>query len=207
MSQVPHDHYRARITTDPTASSPAPVDQGPKVGYFDDNATCLLLGLNLGDAVLHSGTYGEKELSVNPIRFSYLRAPMYDQRILPFTPRNHPFTSTAFDMHEQNGQYPVLALTRKNLEEQLNRALLDAQIAGNNASINLPTYALALIPRLKYSVGGDERPFPYQFQVFFSPSAARMRAVRISRVGAILDATTNGAHTGWLESYITLFLC
>jgi len=97
-------------------------------------------------------------------------------------------------MHEQNGQFPALVQTRKNLEEHLNRALLDAQIAGNKASISLPNYALILVPRLKYSENGDGRPFPYQFLVFFSPSATRMRGVRIGRIMAILDATTNCAH-------------
>ncbi len=194
MSQYPHEHYRATITVDPTASSPAPVDQGPRKGYFDDEATRLLLSLDPVDRVLHSGTYGNKELSTHPIAFSTLRALRFDQRLLPFTPRNHAFLSTAIDMHEQNGQFPALVQTRKNLEEYLNRALLDAQIAGNEASINLPNYAVVLVPRFKYCENGDGRPFPYQFLVFFAPSATRMRGVRIGRVMAILDATTNCAH-------------
>jgi hypothetical protein len=78
MSQVPHDHYRARVTTDPTASSPAPVGKGKKKGYFDDHATRMLLDLSPSDAVLHSGTYGNKELSVSPIKFSSLRVTNYN---------------------------------------------------------------------------------------------------------------------------------
>src|SRR6266852_2413375 len=193
MSQLPHDHYRARVTTDPTASSPAPIDQGPKKGYFDDKATRQLLSLSHDDVMLHSGTYGDKELSVHPIKFSVLRAPIYDQRLLPFTPANHAFTCTYIAMHEANAQYPVLAQTRKNLEENFNRALIDAQIAANVAGISLPDYAMVLIPRLQYSEGGDGRPYPYQFLVFFAPSVSRMRGGRIGRVGAILDTTTNGA--------------
>ncbi len=96
-------------------------------------------------------------------------------------------------MHERNGQYPVLAQTRKNLEENLNRALLDAQIAANSAGISLPNYAITLVPRLKYSEGGDDRPFPHQFKIFFVPSVNRIRGARVGRVGAILDATTNAA--------------
>ena len=74
MSQVPHDHYHARMTTNPMALSPAPVGKGKKKkGYFDDHATRMLLDLSPSNAVLHSGTYGDKELSVLPIKFSSLR--------------------------------------------------------------------------------------------------------------------------------------
>ena len=194
MTQYPHDHYRASVSADPTASSPAPADQGPRKGYFDDSATRLLLSLSPDDAVLHSGTYGNKELSVQPIKLSELRALQYDRRLLPFTPRNHGFLSHYIAMHEQNGQYPVIADTRRILEENLLRSVLNAQLACEKAHISLPNYALSLVPRLRYHVGGDERPFPYQFLVFFSPSANRMRGVRIGRVGAVLDAATNAAH-------------
>ena len=59
-------------------------------------------------------------------------------------------------MHERNGQFPILAQTRRNLEEYLNRALLDAQIAANSAGISLPNYTISLVPWLKYSEGGDD---------------------------------------------------
>ncbi|HEX9613547.1 MAG TPA: hypothetical protein VGA05_08030, partial [Candidatus Bathyarchaeia archaeon] len=111
MSQSSHSNYRARVTVDPTATSPAPVDEGQKKGYFDDSATRVLLDLGPNDVLLHSGTYGDKELSVQPIKFSTLRNPDFDRRILPFTPANHAFTGTYIAMHERNGQYPVLAQT------------------------------------------------------------------------------------------------
>lgn len=79
MMQAPHDHYRARVSANPVESSPAPTDQGPTKGYFDDSATRSLLGLSPDDAVLHSGTYGLKELSVQPIKLSSLRPHKYDQ--------------------------------------------------------------------------------------------------------------------------------
>ena len=194
MSQYPHEHYHAIVTINPTALSPVPIDQGPQKGYFNDKATRSLLSLDPSDCILHSGTYGEKELSTHPIAFSTLQAPRFDQRFLPFTPRNHAFTSSAIDKHEQNGQFPTLVQTYKNLEEHLNRALLDAQLAGNQASISLPNYALILVLRLKYSENGDGRLFPYQFLVFFSPSATWMCGVCIGRVMAILDTMTNCAH-------------
>ena len=79
MALYPHDHHRASVSVDPSVSSPAPVEQGPLRGYFDDNATRLLLGLSPNDPILHSGTYGNKELSVLPIKFSSLRPHLYDQ--------------------------------------------------------------------------------------------------------------------------------
>ena len=97
-------------------------------------------------------------------------------------------------MHEQRGQFPVYAETRRSLEEHLTWSMLKAQVACNKVSISIPNYALALLPRLRYNVGGDGRPFPYQFLVFFSPSAKRIRGVRIGRVRAVLDAATNAAH-------------
>jgi hypothetical protein len=121
------------------ASSPTPVNEGKKKGYFDDTATRVLLDLNPDDVLLHSGTYGNKELSVQPIRFSTLRTPDFNHWILPFMPVNHVFTGTYIAMHERNGQYPVLVQTCRNLEEALNRVLLDAQIAANAARIGLPS--------------------------------------------------------------------
>lgn len=108
-------------------------------------------------------------------------------------PANHAFTGTYIAMHKCNGQYPVLVQTCRNLEETLNRALVDTQIAANSTGISLPNYAIALIPRVNYSEGGDDCPFPYQFQIFFTPSASRMYRACIGRISATLDATANAA--------------
>ena len=193
MSQTAHSNYRTQVTIDPTASLPAPIAKGKTKGYFNDTHTRVLLDLGPEDVLLHAGTYGDKELSMLLIKFSMLQTPKFDRHILPFTPANHVFTSTYIAMHERNGQYPVLAQTCRNLEEALNQALLDAQIAANAAGISLPNYAMVLVPQFKYHDGGDNRPFPHQFKIFFTPSASRMRRVRIGRVGTMLDATTNGA--------------
>ena len=182
MALYPHDHYRVSVSVDPSISSPAPVNEGSIRGYFDNNATRLLLGLSPNDPILHSGTYGNKELSVLPIKFSSLHPHMYDQQLLPFMPRFHSFLSHTISMHEQCGQSLVYAETCRSLEEHLTQSMLRAQVACHKASISLPNYALALLPRLRYTAGGDERPFPYQFLAFFSPSAKRIRGVRIGRV-------------------------
>jgi len=182
MVLYPHDHYRASVSVDPSISSPAPVNKGSIRGYFNDNATHLLLGLSPNGPILHSGTYRNKELSVLPIKFSSLRPHMYDQRLLPFMPHFHSFLSHAISMHEQRGQSLVYTETHRSLEEHLTQSMLRAQVACHKVSISLPNYALALLPRLRYTAGGDERPFPYQFLAFFSPSAKRIRGVRIGRV-------------------------
>ena len=51
MSQSSHSDYCARVTVDPTALSPAPVDEGKKKGYFDNTATRVLLDLDPKDTL------------------------------------------------------------------------------------------------------------------------------------------------------------
>ena len=83
-SQHTHKHYRVIITVGPTASSPAPIDQGSQKGYFNDEATHLLPSLNPADRVLNSGTYDDKELSTHPITSLTSRAFRFNQQLLLF---------------------------------------------------------------------------------------------------------------------------
>jgi hypothetical protein len=191
MAHFPHDSYLARISCDPSFSSPAPVHEGKLSGYFDDDITRLLLGLGPQDTLLHSGTYGSSEPGVRPVSFTIVRERIYDQLLLPFVPRDHTYHSTQISMYKDNKQFGVHAATLKSLEEDFNKALIDAQVAAGPASLSLPNYAFALIPKLRFHSGGETQPFQYQFQKFFSPSALRARGVRIGRVTAILDAFTN----------------
>ena len=66
----------------------APIEKGRKKGYFRDEATRALLGLNKGDFMQTSGTYGAKELAEYPVRFELLCDGTYDQRFFPFVPRS-----------------------------------------------------------------------------------------------------------------------
>ena len=191
MPLSPHESSRARISCDPTESSPAPTHLGQPSGYFNDEATRVLLGLNADAVPLNSGTYGEEELGVKPVKISLLRQKLHDHLLLPFTPRNPWFHYAQISMYEKKRQYAIHLEARRELDRHLSKSLLDAQISSNETGIFLPEYARNLVPKLRYKVGGDEEPFFYQFQIFFSPSAHRIRAVRIGRVCAILDALSN----------------
>ena len=58
MSLPPHGSHLARISCDPMALSPAPVHEGQSHGYFEDEATHLLLGLGATVVPLNSGACG-----------------------------------------------------------------------------------------------------------------------------------------------------
>ena len=191
MSQLSHESPHAKISCDPTASSPTPVHEGQSRGYFNDKATRALLGLEAEVIPLHSGTYGEAEPGVKPVKLSLLRQKLYDRLFLPFVPQKHWFHHTPISMYEKNQQYTLHFDARRELDGLFSKALIDAQLGAKETGLNLPHYALTLVPKLRYKVGGDERPFFYHLLIFFSPSAHRMRAARIGRVSAILDAMTN----------------
>jgi hypothetical protein len=195
MSLLPHESYRATISVDPTASSPAPIQEGKPRGYFDDEATRKLLGLEMGTVPLHSGTYGDQEPGAKPVKFSLLRQRLPDVVFLPFVPKNHWFHYTPISMHETNRQYLVHKEARRELDRLLSKALIDAQAGAKETGLLIPDYARHLVPKLRYKKGGDGEPFFYQFQIFFSPSAHRIRAARIGRVCAILDALSNVVQT------------
>jgi hypothetical protein len=66
----------------------APIAMGRKRGYFRDETTRALLGLNKGNFMQNSGTYGTKEIAEQPVEFDLLRNGTYDQCFLPFVPCN-----------------------------------------------------------------------------------------------------------------------
>jgi hypothetical protein len=68
MSMKQHESATHHIGFDPSASSPARVQQGVKHGYFDDKATKTLLGLDDDDVPLNAGTYGRKSWGKTPSR-------------------------------------------------------------------------------------------------------------------------------------------
>ena len=191
MSPALHESYRRAISCDPAASSPAPVHKGQPHGYFDDEAMRTLLGLEADAVPLHSGTYGEKEPSIKPVKLSLLRQKLRDQLLLPLVPKNHWFHHTLISMYEKLQQYAVHLEACRELGWLFSKSLLDGQIGMNETSLNYPNYARVLVLRLQYKTGGDDEPFFYQFQIFFLPSAHRIRAARIGQVCAMLDAMTN----------------
>ena len=186
---ISHSSIHHRVTYDAFESSPAPAQEGPQNGYFNDQATRELLRLSGEDSLLHAGTYGFKEPGQAPIDITWLENGTYDQRLLPFVPRGYRVASPAF--HLQRGQYLVRADARKSLREWLNKALFDSQDLGAKVSLSLPSYALQLVPKLLHPDRSTTMELPYQFQPFFTPSAVRARWVRVHRVIALLEGYIN----------------
>jgi hypothetical protein len=73
MLQNDHASIQHRISFDCEASSPAAVTEGPQKGYFNDQLTRDLLGLEKEEVLLNSGTYGVKEPGRHPVEFALLR--------------------------------------------------------------------------------------------------------------------------------------
>lgn len=84
----------------------APIEMGCKRDYFKDEATRALLGLNKGDFMQNLGTYGAKEMGMNPVNFDLLHDGTYDQRFLPFIPcLQGPLIVRYLDMQLVNRQW------------------------------------------------------------------------------------------------------
>ena len=185
-----HASIRHRIGFDATLSSPAPVSEGAASGYFNDDATRRLLGLEDDDSLLHSGTYGDREPGGSPVELSFLLEGTYDQRLMPFIPR-HYVSFLSVDMHEANGQaYPYMGCVN-SLSQLLLETLREAQELGQRVELNLPDYVRLILPRILFQRQEGDRPFARQLQPFFSPSATRARWARICRCIALLQGFVN----------------
>lgn len=159
-------------------------------GYFDNQLTRHLLGLDEGEIPYNTGTYGWKEPGQRPVPFSLLREEAYDCRLLPFVPQNTYLMQRELALHKLNKQWKIKADSLRTLKKELNQARIDAQSAASNVPLSLPSYTLQLVPKLLYQ-SNDDRPFPYQFQHFFDPHVLRIRWTRIGRNIVILNAYTN----------------
>src|SRR5271170_5699302 len=191
MSPSSHSHP---ISFDREASAPAPVQEGARSGYFKDDLTRELLGLEAADHLLHSGSYGHKEPGRAPIDLSLICGGSYDQRLLPFMPKDQYYYERNLAFHHLNGQWIVKADSLRALKEALESSMIKSQQACTPVALSLPSYARVLTPKLRLADPTDGRVFPYQFQVFFTPSAIQARWVRIARIIAILDGFSNLCH-------------
>ena len=188
--QSEHASIGHHITFDYSLSSPAPTHEGRTSGYFDDSATHTLLGLEEGNQVMHSGTYGLKEPGAKPVALSLLRDGSFNQQLLPFTPV-HVYTVLPLILHELNRQpYPKKALI-KALKEDVNRLLEEASDLGSRVSLSLPAYVREVLPRLLCKDPENSDPFAYQLHPYFPPSVLRIRWTRINHGKIMLHAFIN----------------
>jgi hypothetical protein len=91
----------------------------------------------------------------------------------------------------QNGQYYVKADSLCLVRDLLQQMMMCELQAANSASLSLPAYSRALVPKFFFRASSDARLFPYQFQPFFVPPALQARWVRIWRVIALLEGFIN----------------
>ena len=178
---------------DYSLSSPAPTHEGRTSGYFDDSATHTLLGLKEDDQVMHSGTYGLKELGAKPVALSLLQDGSFDQQLLPFTPI-HVSTFLPLILHELNGQpYPKKALV-KALKEDVDRSLEEASDLGSRVGLSLPAYVCEVLPRLLCKDLENSDPFTYQLRPYFPPSVLHICWTRINHGKIMLHTFINLCH-------------
>jgi len=142
---------------------------------------------------MHSGTYGPKEPGAEPVELALLREGDMDQRLLPFAPI-HLSSLTHLILHDLNGQpYPKKALVT-TLKEDLDKSLEEAMNLGKRVGLSLPRYVREILPKLLCEDPENPDPFAYQLRPFFTPSALRVRWMRINRIKILLHAFINLCH-------------
>jgi hypothetical protein len=149
----------------------------------------MLLRLEEQEVILHSSTCGSKEPAGEACELSFLHHRSYNQRLLPFVPRNHS-SYPSLELHQINGQaYPYVGAV-DSLDLLLRGSLKEARGLGQQVRLSLPDYVQEIVPHLLY------RPFSHQLQPFFTPTALRVRWVWIVRSIALLHPFINLGH--WL---------
>ena len=179
------------VGPDPTLE--APISDGAKVGYYDDQLTRNLLALKEGDALLVTGTYGVKDLGQNPVSIVSLQDGSYDRRLVPFMPREFQIFKRHLDFHKLNQQWYVYAATARELHERLLKAIAEAKQTARGLPLSLPDYVRQLAPKLLYQKDPD-KPFEFQLQPWFAKTARCVRVARILRVIGMCYAFTNLGH-------------
>ena len=173
----------------------APLELGRKRGFFKDEATRALLGLNKGDFMTASGTYGAKEMAEYPVDFALARDGSYDQRFLPFVPESRgTMRRPQIELPMHNRQRKPANRDIKGLKEAFLEAVSRAEKCAARTNLPLPDYAFTLVPRLSYQLTPVDPPFEYQFQCWFAPQAHYARWRRIERVTGLLEGYINACY-------------
>jgi hypothetical protein len=120
-----------------------------------------------------------------------LRDGSYDQRLMPFVPKYHTYYGNQLTMYNRNEQWLPLVASIAALWNVFSEILSDALKLAESTGLSLPSYALELVPRLRYNISSDDPPFVFQLLPFFSPTALRIRWCRIGRVIALLEGYIN----------------
>jgi hypothetical protein len=75
------------------------------------------------------------------------------------------------DLRETNKQWMPAARSVKELSEELERLLKEAEEIASILKLPLPDYAYQVLPNLRFLPTQTSQPFEYQFQPWFAPEA------------------------------------
>jgi hypothetical protein len=96
------------------------------------------------------------------------------------------------ELHEANKQWMPTAHSIKELWEELEKLLKEAEEITSLIKLPLPDYMYQILPNLCFLLTQASEPFEYQFQPWFDPEAHQARWHHAEQV------------TGQLEGYINI---
>ena len=135
--------------------------------------------------------YGSKELGQLPIEMPFIHNGDYNQCLVPFVPQHHTYYRNQLTLHNQNGQWIPLIASIMALWNIFSEIVANALKLAERMGLSLPSYALDLVPHLRYKLSPEDPPFFFQLLPFFSPSALRAQWCRIAHVTVLLEGYIN----------------
>jgi hypothetical protein len=98
------------------------------------------------------------------------------------------------ELRETNKQWVPAARSVKELWEELERLLKEAEEIASFLKLPLPDYAYQILPNLRFWPIQDSEPFEYQFQPWFDPEAHQAQWCRVERIAGQLEGYINVGH-------------
>lgn len=140
-----HSSYCHCMSLSSGDSSIVPDPTNRAQGFFIDTHTHHLLAVQ--DGLLHSGSYGDRELGSNPILLEDIRDPFC--RFLPFAEKNHNYAICQASWQNYQGHRQMIWSTASEvaLHKRLNNTIVVASGYSGRIQIPIPAYAWELFPR------------------------------------------------------------
>ena len=89
------------------------------------------------------------------------------------------------ELRKTNKQRMPAARSIKELWEELEKLLKEAEEVTSLTKLPLPNYAYQILPQLCFRPTQASKPFRYQFQPWFDPEALQARWRRTERVAGV----------------------
>ena len=180
-------------------------NRGPALGYFRDDDTHALLGIDPNEhPLLSTGTYGRLEYGVTLPTIDRILDGDYGRRLLPFAPQPDPndngamsYNAPAFSVRRYSAPpHEYWEVPRASLNAAINNlqvARIGALKAASLRQTPFPPYAARILSRLLtiHALSNAPDLLTTQFQSWFVPEAMRARWVRLHRVVLVFEAYIN----------------